>query len=66
MGDAVYGGGGSSFEARHKKYICGQCLFAAELHLTHPKTKENKVFCAPLPDSFEKLLEILRSEAIDS
>ncbi len=63
LGDPVYGGDGTSFEAHHKKHICGQCLFAAELHLTHPRTKEDMIFRANAPESFEKVLEILRKEA---
>lgn len=62
MGDEVYGGGASPFEHRHKAHICGQCLFAAKLILTHPRTKEKMEFSAPLPDNFEKLLTILRSD----
>ena len=61
MGDVVYGGGTTPFEAKHKKYICGQCLFASQLNLTHPRTKENMVFSAQLPENFEKLLNILRT-----
>jgi 23S rRNA pseudouridine1911/1915/1917 synthase len=62
MGDEVYGGGASPFEHRHKAHICGQCLFAAKLILTHPRTKEKMEFSAPLPDNFEKLLTILRAD----
>lgn len=62
LGDITYGGGGSVFEAKHRSLICGQCLFAAELILTHPKTKEEMRFSAPLPENFEKLLTILRKE----
>lgn len=62
MGDTVYGGGASPFEHRHKSHICGQCLFAAKLILTHPRTKERMEFSAPLPDNFEKLLTILRAD----
>lgn len=61
VGDGVYGSNTTSFEGRHKKLICGQCLFARELRLTHPRTKENMTFSADLPENFEKLLEILRS-----
>ncbi len=61
MGDAVYGGGGSVFEARHKALISGQCLFASKLSLTHPSKRERIEFSAELPQNFEKLLEILRS-----
>ena len=62
MGDTVYGGSATPFEAKHKNYICGQCLFASNLILTHPKTKEKMEFEAKLPDNFEKILSILRSE----
>ena len=61
VGDTVYGGGQTPFEHKHKAYISGQCLFAERLTLTHPKTGEKMNFTAPLPQSFEKLLEILRA-----
>ena len=61
MGDEVYGGGATRFEHRHKAHISGQCLFASNLTLTHPRTKEVMTFSAPLPQNFEKLLTILRS-----
>ncbi len=61
MGDTVYGGGGTPFEARHKALICGQCLFASKLILTHPTTKEKMEFFVELPDNFKKLLSILNS-----
>lgn len=62
MGDTVYGGGGTPFEAKHKRYICGQCLFASELCLTHPRTGEKKIFSVELPENFKNLLEILKNE----
>ena len=61
VGDTVYGGGVSPFEHKHKAYISGQCLFASRLTLTHPRTREQMSFFAPLPDSFENLLRILRA-----
>lgn len=61
VGDTVYGGGNTPFEARHRAYINGQCLFASRLTLTHPRTGEKMEFSAPLPENFEKLLEILRA-----
>ena len=61
VGDTVYGGGQTPFEHKHKAYISGQCLFASRLTLTHPRTREKMTFFAPLPESFEKLLEILRA-----
>ena len=63
VGDTVYGGGATPFEHRHKSYIAGQCLFASNLILTHPRTREEMTFSAPLPNNFEKLLQILRASA---
>ena len=60
VGDAVYGGGNTPFEAKHRQYIMGQCLFASRLSLTHPKNREHVEFCVPLPENFNKLLAILR------
>jgi hypothetical protein len=62
LGDGVYGGGGTSFEAKHKKYISGQCLCATELVLTHPRTREQMRFTVPMPKEFESLCDILRRE----
>ena len=62
LGDAVYGGGSTAFEKKHKSLISGQCLFAGELHLTHPRTGESLVLHADLPEYFERLLTILRNE----
>ena len=62
LGDPIYGGNGTAFEARHRNHIMGQCHFAAELHLTHPRTKEAMCFTATRPESLEKILDILRRE----
>ena len=62
LGDPVYGGNGTKFEARHRALIDGQCLFAGELTLTHPRSGERMTFRAPLPPAFEKLLEVLEKE----
>ncbi len=64
LGDSVYGGAGTQFEAKHKRFIDGQCLFAAELHLTHPKTGEELKFSAELPSDFSELIRILRGTQI--
>lgn len=64
VGDTVYGGGNTRFEAQNKEFISGQCLHAKILELTHPKSREKMVFECPLPDSFEKLLEKLRAYSI--
>ena len=59
LGDEVYGGNKTRFGTLHKSYIDGQCLHAKELHLTHPRTKEVMTFTSPLPENFEKVLELL-------
>ena len=62
VGDEVYGGGKTKFEAMNKALIHGQCLHAAHLELTHPKTQQKMNFSAPLPQNFESLLEKLRAQ----
>lgn len=62
LGDTVYGGAGTDFEAKNRRIICGQSLFAAELHLTHPRTREQMVFRADYPADFSELLTRLRRE----
>ena len=63
LGDETYGAHSeaSAVEKRCKKHLQGQCLFAAELALTHPATKERMTFSAELPENFKAILEILRS-----
>ena len=60
LGDSVYGGDKTKFQAIHKDCIQGQCLHAKELHLVHPKTHELLTFTSPLPPDFEKVLDLLR------
>ena len=60
LGDPVYGGNGTRFEADHRKYFHGQCLHAGELTLTHPRTEQLMHFEAPLPEDFAAILSILR------
>ena len=64
LGDTVYGGGRTQFEAKNRSIINGQCLFAAELHLTHPKTKEKMVFKAEFPEDFKTVIEKLRKTCL--
>ena len=63
IGDTLYGGANHGREGRYKPLIHGQCLFAAELMLTHPTTRERMTFKAPFPENFERLLEYLRKDA---
>ncbi len=57
LGDGVYGGQGTKFEATSGSIISGQCLHAKELELIHPRTKEKMHFECELPDGFIKALE---------
>ena len=59
LGDAVYGGANTRFEARHRASIIGQCLHAGELHLTHPRTGEEMQFSAPMPQNMQHVVDIL-------
>ncbi len=59
LGDAVYGGANTRFEARHRASIVGQCLHAGELHLTHPRTGEQMQFFAPMPTNMQHVVDIL-------
>ena len=65
VGDEVYGGGKTKFEGANRELIHGQCLHAAHLELTHPKTQQKMNFSAPLPENFEKLLSKLRAQNIE-
>lgn len=60
LGDGVYGGAGTRFEALHQSLICGQCLHAGRLRLIHPRTGEYLSFEAPMPENMRMLLDILR------
>ena len=59
LGDAVYGGANTRFESRHRASIIGQCLHAGELHLTHPRTKKEMQFLAPMPANMQHVVDIL-------
>ena len=59
LGDAVYGGGKTQFEASNKNLISGQCLHAKELELTHPKTGKLMRFECELPEDMNKIIEKL-------
>ncbi len=60
LGDLVYGSPKHPLNQKYGKYTEGQCLHAAELHLTHPRTGERMRFEAPLPDYFTKILDLLQ------
>ncbi|MBQ9748090.1 MAG: RluA family pseudouridine synthase [Clostridia bacterium] len=60
LGDLVYGAAKHPMNQKYAKYTDGQCLHAAELHLTHPRTGEPMHFEAPLPEYFTKVLDLLQ------
>ncbi len=59
LGDAVYGGANTRFEAKHRASVTGQCLHAGELRLTHPRTGEEMHFTAPMPTDMQHVVDIL-------
>lgn len=59
LGDDVYGGDHTRFQAKRKDLICGQCLHAGELELVHPRTREQMHFEAPMPCEMQRIREIL-------
>lgn len=63
LGDPVYQKNKTQFETHHPSLFDGQALHAAKLTLTHPKTGERMTFECPLPDKFERALEILRKKS---
>ena len=64
LGDTVYGGGNSKFEANNHALISGQCLHAKCLELTHPRTNEKMIFECDLPREMTEILEKLRKNTI--
>ena len=62
LGDPVYGGNGTRFEAHHKTLLQGQCLHAKELTFTHPKTGKTVRFSCALPESLQTIVGLLFPE----
>ena len=59
-GDPLY----APLEGKNPFNLVGQCLHAAVLGIVHPTSGEYMEFTAPLPEHFEKTLEILRNNYI--
>ena len=59
LGDPIYGGANTKFEAKHKDWITGQCLHAKELTFTHPKSEKEVHFTSPLPNGMQNLTRYL-------
>lgn len=56
LGDPLYSSGRSQF-----KHLQGQCLHAQTIGFIHPRTGEYMEYSAPLPEYFEKLYCLLKS-----
>ena len=65
MGDEVYGGGNTRFEAQNKSILHGQALHAKVLELTHPRTNDRLRFECDMPDNMQMLIEKLRAQSND-
>ncbi len=63
LGDEVYGSAKLPLNREYMRDNPGQCLHAAELTLTHPRTGEQMHFTCPLPEYFTEVLEKLRRKA---
>ncbi|MBR2722499.1 MAG: RluA family pseudouridine synthase [Clostridia bacterium] len=59
LGDPVYGGNGTRFEATHKALITGQCLHAGTLSFVHPSSRETVEFHSPMPKDMARVTELL-------
>ncbi len=64
IGDGVYGGDGNRFAKENASLLHGQCLHARTLEITHPRTGQEMIFDAGLPDYFTALLD--RLEKLDT
>ena len=60
FGDETYGGGHT--KAEQKMSLGGQCLHAKSIGFIHPTTGEFLHFDSPLPEYFERTLELLKRE----
>ena len=62
LGDPVYGGDKTAFEARRRSIVHGQCLHAGELHFRHPTDgRELHLYC-PLPTELRRVVTLLFGE----
>ena len=58
LGDEVYGGAGTLFQKHHPALFKGQMLHAAKLIFIHPSSGEKVEVTCPLPDNFQRALEL--------
>ena len=64
LGDPLYGGDRTRFEAHHKELIPGQLLHAARVTFVHPRTGETVSVTCPLPANFQRVGLILFGEEL--
>ena len=60
LGDPLYGGDKTRFEAAHRRHFLGQMLHAGSLSFVHPRRGEQMTVEAPPPEGFIEVLRILR------
>jgi len=63
LGDETYGGVKNPVMQKYGAPLHGQCLHAKQISLVHPRTREMMTFECPLPDYFEKLLNVMRFDS---
>mgnify|MGYP001239578039 FL=1 len=67
LGDKQYGKKNIKFKKINTDFfsllnnLSGQALHAKTLEFTHPKTKKKMTFNSNLPDSFQKMLNLLKN-----
>ncbi len=59
LGDPVYGGDKTAFEARHRGIIQGQCLHAGELHFEHPINGDQMHLYGEPSENFKKVVSMI-------
>ena len=59
LGDPVYGGDKTAFEARHRNLIQGQCLHAGGLHFEHPVSGERMHLYGEPSENFKKVVGMI-------
>ncbi len=60
MGDTLYGGGKTKFEAQNASLLGGQCLHAKTIGFVHPITGAQMFFDSELPEYFVTLMNKLK------
>ena len=63
LGDPLYGGDKTRFEATHRRYFLGQMLHAGSLSFVHPRKGTSMTIEAPPPENFSRVLQILADTA---